>query len=88
MKVMCVELGRLDKVCKDVNGINPVALTNIDDTRHIPTDRSFTYARFLFDYWAHKKDHNRVCIIVGGNLAEFFHEVKIWTSNLTTAKVV
>ena len=51
-------------------------------------DRTVTYARIVVDDWAHKKDPNRVCITVGGNLLDYPGEMTTRTADLTTTKIM
>ena len=65
---MCTELGKISEGYGDKKGTSTVKFLTHDEIRAIPKDRTITYARIVVDYRKQKKDPNRVCITVGGNL--------------------
>ena len=60
----------------------------LDNIRHIRTDCTVAYARLVVDCWAQKKDPNRVCITVGGNLIEYPHDLTIRTAELMATNMM
>ena len=85
---MCIELGRLAQGYKDTKGTNTIKFLTPDEIRHIPNDRTVTYARIVVDYRPQKEDPNRVRITVGGNLIDYPYELSTRTADLTTTKIM
>ena len=55
IKAMCIELGRLAQGYKDTKGTNTIKFLTPDEIRHIPNDRTVTYARIVVDYRPHRR---------------------------------
>jgi hypothetical protein len=73
---MTKELARLSQGIDGLTeGTNTVFYMSHDDIKHIPEDRTVTYARVVVDYRPQKADPNRVRITVGGNLITYPGEV-------------
>ena len=53
-----------------------------------PKKRIFTYVRIVVDYRKQKKDPNRVCITVGGNLKDHPFELTKITAYLITTQIM
>ena len=52
-------------------GTDTVFFMTPDEIKNIPHDRAVTCTKIVVDYRPHKKDSNRVRIIVGGNLITY-----------------
>jgi hypothetical protein len=69
-------------------GTNSIFVMTHDDIRHIPTDRTITYARVVVDFRPQKTDPHRVRITAGGNLINYLGELTTKTADLTTSKLM
>ena len=49
-KEMSKEIGRLAQGYEDVQGFNTIQSMERDQIKHIPNDRTVTYARIVVDY--------------------------------------
>ena len=85
---MCKELGRLAQGYDKTKGTNTVYFMKKEDIKHIPKDRTVTYARIVVDYRPQKADPNRVRITAGGNLITYPYELTTRTADLPTSKIM
>jgi hypothetical protein len=73
---------------KGQQGTNSIFVMTHDDIRHIPTDRTITYARVVVDFHPQKTDPHQVRITAGGNLINYPGELTTKTADLTTSKLM
>jgi hypothetical protein len=79
------EAGRLFQGIHDIPGTNTcffVELTNISKGRKI------TYGKIVCDYKPHKKEKERVTLMVGGNRLYYSGNVTTSTADITTFKIL
>eukprot|EP00957_Ditylum_brightwellii_P129965 9912544-Ditylum_brightwellii.AAC.1 len=88
-KGMCRKLGRLAQGWKnEEKGTDTTAFLNKQEIKHIPDDRTVTYARIIVDYHPQKKGPNQVRITVDGNLINYPGDVATNTADLITTKIL
>ena len=85
---MCKELGRLAQGYDTTAGTDTIQFMTHTQIKHIPSDRTVTYARIVVDYRPHKSDPNRVRITAGGNLIHCPFELTTRTADLSTSKIL
>jgi hypothetical protein len=69
-------------------GTNTIFFLSPDKIRHIPKDRTVTYARIVIDHRPQKDDPNRVHITVGGNLIDYPYKLTKQTANMVPSKIM
>ena len=69
-------------------GTDSIFVMTHDDIRHLPTNRTITYARVVVDIRPQKTDPHRVRITAEGNLINYPGELSTRTANLTTSKLM
>ena len=69
-------------------GTNAIFVMTHKEIRHIPTDRTITYARVVVDFRPQKADPHRIRITAGGNLINYPGELTTRTADLTTSKLM
>jgi hypothetical protein len=69
-------------------GTNSIFVMTHDEIKHIPSDRTVTYARVVVGFCPQKADPHQIQITVGGNLINYPGELSIQTANLTTSKLM
>jgi hypothetical protein len=69
-------------------GTNSIFVMTHYDIRHIPPDRTITYARVIVDSRPQKTDPHRVWITAGGNLIDYPGELTTKTADLTNSKLM
>ncbi len=67
---------------------NAFFFLSYDKIRHIPKDRTITYACIAIDHWLQKDDLNRVCITVGKNLIDYPHKLMTQTADMVSSKIM
>jgi hypothetical protein len=67
---------------------NTIIFLSCDEIRHIPKDRTFTYARIIIDHWPQKEDPNRIRITIGGNLINYPFELTTHTTDMISSKLL
>jgi hypothetical protein len=79
------ECGRLFQGIRYIPGTDTcffIKLTNI------PKDRKITYGKIVCDYKPHKKEKERVRLIVGGDRLDYLGDVATSTADITTFKIL
>jgi hypothetical protein len=79
------ECGHLFQGIRDIAGTDTcffIKLTNI------PKDRKITYGKIVCDYKPHKKEKERVRLIVGGDRLDYSGDVATSTAEITTFKIL
>ena len=70
-------------------GTNSIFVMKHDEIKHIPKDRTVTYARVVVDFRPQKADPHRIRITAGGNLINYYPgELTTRTANVMTAKLL
>ncbi len=69
-------------------GTNSIFVMTHEDIRHIPTNRTVTYARVVVDFRPQKTDPHQVRITAGGNLINYPGELTTKAADLTTSKLM
>ena len=83
---MSKELHRLVQGKEGVTvGTNTIFYLRHDEIKHIPKDRTVTYAQIVIDHRPQKDDLNRVRITVGGNLINYPYELTTHTADMVSA---
>jgi hypothetical protein len=59
-----------------------------DKIRHIPKDRTVTYACIVIDHWPQKDDPNHVPITVSGNLIDYPYKLTTQTTDMVSSKIM
>jgi hypothetical protein len=54
----------------------------------IPKDRKITYGKIVCDYKPHKKEKERVRLVVGGDRLDYSGDVATSTADITTFKIL
>jgi hypothetical protein len=67
---------------------NTIFFLSHNEIRHIPNNRTVTYARIVIDHRPHKEDPNRVRITVGGNLINYPFEITTHTTDMVSLKLL
>lgn len=84
---MTKELNRLAQgITGLMVGTDTIVFMDREQIRHIPWDRTVTYARIVVDYRPQKFDPNRVRITVGGNLIDYPGKITMRTADMVASK--
>jgi hypothetical protein len=79
------EAGRLFQGIHDIPGTETYFFVELT---HIPKDRNITYGKIVCDYKPHKKEKERVRLLVGGDRLDYSGDVATSTADITTFKIL
>jgi hypothetical protein len=68
--------------------LTPFVTSHTPTYAKIPQDKTATYACTVIDHCPQKKDPNRVCITVGGNLINYPFELTTCTADMVSSKIL
>jgi hypothetical protein len=75
------ELGSLFQGIRDIPGTDACFFVELT---HIPKERKITYGKIVCDYKPHKKEKERVRLMVGGDRLDYSGDVATSTTDITT----
>jgi hypothetical protein len=79
------EAGRLFQGIHDILGTNTCLFVEL---KNIPKDRKITYGKIVCDYKPHKKEKERVRLVVGGDRLDYSGDGATSTADITTFKML
>jgi hypothetical protein len=79
------ECGRLFQGIRDIPGTDTCFFTTL---KNIAKDIKITYGKIVCDYKPHKKEKERVCLTVGGDILDYSGYVATSTADITTFKIL
>jgi hypothetical protein len=83
--------GFSNEACHLLQGIHDIPGTNTRffvELTNIPKDRKITYGKIFCDYKPHKKEKERVRLMVGGERLDYSGDVATSTADITTFKIL
>ncbi len=69
-------------------GTHTIFFISHNKFRHIPKDRTVTYACIVIDHWPQKDDPNSARITVGGNLIDYPYKLTTQTADMVSSKIM